>query len=396
MPTNQDQVFFSRSAPEKCAYQIGVLISYVLLGVTTIQVYIYYIRFPEDTFKVKALVAFVYLCEVGHAICLGDTLYILTISDYAHPRPERICGGVPKSFPVATFLSGIIGGSVQGFFAFRVYRLSKKLLVPISCWVMSALRVVMATVICVTLLRATSLVTYEVQWKWALTTLWSVSIVHDLTVTATLVAILMGERDNAYKRTAALVDRLILYTIETGMLTSMSSIAALACFVAMPANFIWTTLFALNARVLTVIVPKVMSNSLLASLNSRTTLRAMEQVTLPLSFIHGTAFYVDVEARGLGCRPIEWLRRRRPSLKGVVIADLPLFWSRRISDRQIWVKFNFLWVRQPEARLSGGPGWSKLRTQGLDDLVLINSVMGLKTQSLPENSATAISSRVRH
>ncbi|KAF8215199.1 hypothetical protein K438DRAFT_1800866, partial [Mycena galopus ATCC 62051] len=145
---------------------------------------------------------------------------------------------------------------------------------------MSALRVVMATVISITFLRATSLVTYEVQWKWVLTTLWSVSIVNDLTVTATLVAILMGERDNAYKRTAALVDRLILYTIETGMLTSMSSIAVLACFVAMPANFIWTTLFALNAR--------VMSNSLLASLNSRTTLRAMEQVTLPLSFIHST------------------------------------------------------------------------------------------------------------
>ncbi|KAF8194410.1 hypothetical protein K438DRAFT_1827945 [Mycena galopus ATCC 62051] len=261
------------------AYQIGVLISYVLLGVTTTQVYIYCSRFPEDSFKVKALVAFVYLCEVVHAICLGHTLYVVTISDYADLGPERVFGAVPRSLPAAILVSGIIGGSVQGFFAFRVYTLSQKLFVLIICWVMSALRAVMATLITITLLQETSVAKYEVQWKWALTTLWSVSSVNDLTITMVLVIILAGKR-NTFKRTTALVDKLILYTIETGMLTSMSSIAALACFVAMPGNFIWVAFFALSARLI--------SNSLLASLNSRATLREMEQVTLPLSFIHNT------------------------------------------------------------------------------------------------------------
>ncbi|KAF8194381.1 hypothetical protein K438DRAFT_1968996 [Mycena galopus ATCC 62051] len=224
------------------AYEINVLISYVLLGVTTTQVYIYYRRFREDSVKVKALVAFVYICEVAHAICLAHALYIVTISDYDLPGLERVGGAVPKSFPPTVLLS------VQSFFAFRIYWLSKKLLVPIVCWVMSALRAVMASVIAGALLHETSLVKFEVQWKWILTTLWSVNTVNDLTITVTLVAILMGKRHNAFKRTTALVDKLIMYTIETGMLTSVSSIAALACFIAMPDNVIWVAIFALTAR----------------------------------------------------------------------------------------------------------------------------------------------------
>jgi hypothetical protein len=38
------------------ALQIGVLISYVLFGVTTTQTYIYYSRFPDDSPKLKAFV----------------------------------------------------------------------------------------------------------------------------------------------------------------------------------------------------------------------------------------------------------------------------------------------------------------------------------------------------
>ncbi|KAJ7708047.1 hypothetical protein B0H17DRAFT_1325068 [Mycena rosella] len=51
------------------ALQIGVLISYVLLGVTTTQTYIYYCRFPDDSPKLKALVAAVWVCEMAHAFC---------------------------------------------------------------------------------------------------------------------------------------------------------------------------------------------------------------------------------------------------------------------------------------------------------------------------------------
>ncbi|KAJ6557558.1 hypothetical protein B0H19DRAFT_1234748, partial [Mycena capillaripes] len=106
-------------------FQIGVLISYVLFGVTTTQTYIYYSRFLEDSSNLKALVGGIRLvhlltvdhnrtperisiriCEVGHAICMGHALYTYTILDYAHP--ERLLGAFPISGSVSPFFVGLI------------------------------------------------------------------------------------------------------------------------------------------------------------------------------------------------------------------------------------------------------------------------------------------------
>jgi hypothetical protein len=38
------------------ALEIGVLICMFLLGVSTVQVYVYYIKFPKDNWKIKTLV----------------------------------------------------------------------------------------------------------------------------------------------------------------------------------------------------------------------------------------------------------------------------------------------------------------------------------------------------
>ncbi|KAJ7757283.1 hypothetical protein B0H14DRAFT_3896171, partial [Mycena olivaceomarginata] len=159
--------------------------------------YIYYRRFPDNSLKIKGLVAFVCLSEVAHAICLGHAL----------------------SLPAVIFLTGFVGPFVEAFFAFRIYALSKKLYIPIFSWIMSCVCVVGANVI--------------VQSR--------VATINDLTVTTTLLVILVCERSNAYKKTVALMDKLIMYTIESGMLMSVSRIATLTCLVAMKDNLIWLT-----------------------------------------------------------------------------------------------------------------------------------------------------------
>ncbi|KAJ7886343.1 hypothetical protein B0H13DRAFT_898990 [Mycena leptocephala] len=261
------------------AYQIGVLASYALFGVLTTQTYIYYTRFPDDSSRLKALVAFVWVCEVAHAICVGHTLYVYTISDYGHP--ERIGGPAPKSFDVAILFSGAIAAS--GFFSFRIYAFSRKLWIPTVIWGMSFLRLLGSLVVCITTLRMSSLARFVAQWEWFITTVWSISAANDLAITATLVVLLRHRRSTVIdlKRTAALVDKLILWTVETGLLTSAFSLIMLACFVTMRENFIYLGLFTVEARG----DRKVFSNSLLASLNSRATLRAMDEVSVPFSVV---------------------------------------------------------------------------------------------------------------
>ncbi|KAJ7720192.1 hypothetical protein B0H16DRAFT_1474540 [Mycena metata] len=216
------------------ALQIGVLISYVLFGVMTSQTYIYYHRFPDDPPRLKVLVAFVWytalatklVCEVIHTVCVGYTLYDYAISDYTHP--ERLAGAAPKSFDVAILLSAVIGVSVQGFFSFRIYAFSKKLLIPILIWIMALWRLVGCGILMMEGIQMIMMARYEAKWTWLATACWSVSTVNDWTITVTLVFLLHSRRTDGHKRappksrrTAALVDKLITWSIETGMLTRL-------------------------------------------------------------------------------------------------------------------------------------------------------------------------------
>ncbi|KAJ7827167.1 hypothetical protein B0H14DRAFT_2815800 [Mycena olivaceomarginata] len=255
------------------ALQIGVFVSHVLFGVTTTQTYNYYNRFPDDSPKIKALVAFVWVCDAAHAICVGHTIYAYTITDYGHP--ERLARALPKSILVAAFLTRFIAALVQGFFTIRAYALSKRLFVSLIISAMVFMRLLGMSAISLMAVRMTFLAPFETQWGWLITLSWSISTITDLTITATLVVFLRDQRLRVHQRTTEVLDRLIAWTIETALMTSASSITALACFITMKENFIWLAVGIISAG--------LFSNSLLASLNSRATLRAMDRgtVTLP-------------------------------------------------------------------------------------------------------------------
>ncbi|KAF7359728.1 hypothetical protein MVEN_00697400 [Mycena venus] len=253
-------------------YQIGVLISYVLLGVTTTQTYIYYSRFPEDPVILKALVAFVWVCEVAHAICIAHALYQFTILDFGHP--ERVFSRLPVSLDTAILFSAVIEQSVLGFFSFRIYTLSKKPYIPILIFLITSVRLVASLVTFIVTLRLPSLQSYTAHWGWLSIAQWCASVVNDVLTTAALVVLLYNQRTSAQRKTVALVDKIIVWTIETGMLTSASTIFMMAFYLTMKERMIWLAAFVVSAR--------MYSNSLLASLNSREALRLMNDIQVSL------------------------------------------------------------------------------------------------------------------
>ncbi|KAJ7311572.1 hypothetical protein DFH08DRAFT_453934 [Mycena albidolilacea] len=258
------------------AVEIGVLVSYTLFGVTTVQAYIYYGRFPDDPSKLKALVALVWFCLLAQVIAIGHILYTFTITYFG--QAFRIFETAPKSLSVGVFSGGIMAAAVQGFFAYRIYAFTKKLYIPILSWSLSFVRFLGSVTIFATTLRMTSFPTYAEQWGWLLTSVWCISAANDLTITASLVTNLIIQRSRIHKRTVPLIDKLIMWTIETGMVTSLTALAVMISFFTMPHNFIWFCLF--------ISLPGLFSNSLLASLNSRTTLRAMNNLnsgSVPIS-----------------------------------------------------------------------------------------------------------------
>ncbi|KAL0567918.1 hypothetical protein V5O48_014072 [Marasmius crinis-equi] len=71
------------------------------------------------------------------------------------------------------------------------------------------------------------------------------------------------------KTTLAIVDKLILWTIQTCLLNGLLSVLTLAFFIALPGKFAWLATY--------IALPKVFSNSFLVNLNSRVKLRHLQE-----------------------------------------------------------------------------------------------------------------------
>ncbi|KAJ7798392.1 hypothetical protein B0H14DRAFT_2906744 [Mycena olivaceomarginata] len=251
------------------ALLIGTLVSYALFGVTTTQVYVYYGRF-QDPWKMKAM-----LCgELAHTICIAISLYTMVITNYGHP--ERLLV-LPNSLLASTFIGSLVSFAAGGFRAF-VGALSLFRFVPPN----------------VILFAYGHRPAHEFLGKFGplFDAIWAASAANDLLIAGTLVYLLYRRRSSVFEKTVAVIDKLIQWTIgerktlqndkltymisqKTGVVTSIASIIMLVSFISLPSTFVWLAFF--------VVIPRLFSNSLMASLNSRAALRATNEPRLPSS-----------------------------------------------------------------------------------------------------------------
>ncbi|KAJ7214526.1 hypothetical protein GGX14DRAFT_444125 [Mycena pura] len=274
-------------SPTLGALELGVLLSYVLFGVTTTQLYVYYTRFPNDNWKIKLLVqsismVFLRACEATHSACVAHTLYLYTILNYGNP--ERLIQALPFTFDTAVFFASIIGTLVQGFFAYRIYILGKRrIMVPAIFWAITTFRFIACLGIFGAGVRMTSLVTYEAQFGWLINTVWAIGAANEIGITVSLVYLLYTQRNEIHSKTVPLVDKLILWTIGCPLkyvFRLSRSLLPDHWFATMKDTFVWLAIYIIGAR--------LFSNSLLASLNGRSTLRGMEAPTSRIHILNTT------------------------------------------------------------------------------------------------------------
>ncbi|KAJ7494353.1 hypothetical protein B0H11DRAFT_2004280 [Mycena galericulata] len=234
------------------------------------------------------MVAFVWCCEMAHVICSGDWLYRYTISDYG--KPELLIQ-MPPSLITLILLSSMVAACVQVFFSVRIYHLSRSLFIPGLCWLFSFLRIVGAAVEFGAGLKSQSLTAYVSKWGWLFEVGWSIAFSNDLIIAGTMAYLLFKQRNGAQKKTLAIVDKLIKWTLETGILTSAAGLITLAAFLADRDGWIWASWWVIQARLfsnsllarLNYYLTKYLHSQLLQSLNSRQTLRTMKnQTTMPI------------------------------------------------------------------------------------------------------------------
>ncbi|KII85694.1 hypothetical protein PLICRDRAFT_325665 [Plicaturopsis crispa FD-325 SS-3] len=251
------------------ALEIGAWLSTFLCGCLTFQTYSYFTqRSSADTWRLKLWIAFLWASEVVHTVSSCGTIWNMTTADFGHPD-ELFKTHTMSGLYVSTLIQNVISPSVQAYYAWRIHLFSDTLSITIVCFGLILARAVGVVSLIVIAFRSDNSQDFEAKVPWLFVATMALSAATDIITAASMCFYLRRGRQNVFCGTAALLDRIMYWTVQTGMLTSVVTTSALLCFVIMPVTFVWLTP--------QFIIAKLYSNALLATLNGREALRQMNQ-----------------------------------------------------------------------------------------------------------------------
>lgn len=251
---------------------IGVICAAMLYGVSCVQTWYYFNRYSKDVWYIKALVGGVWFFDSVHQMLISHTVYYYVISNYNNPA---ILTNMVWSILLEVLFNGFIGLLVQMFLTLRVWRLSSQNVLLTA--VVGAL--VLAEFGCSAVFTVQSM---RLQTWGELTRLKGLSItvnilaaVADILIAASLCFFLHRSR-TGFKKSDTMISRLILFTVSTGMLTSICAVASLISILIWGQTLIYVAFYFSLGR--------LYSNSVLATLNARNDIRELGEDSDELSF----------------------------------------------------------------------------------------------------------------
>ncbi|KAI0324066.1 hypothetical protein GY45DRAFT_1289503 [Cubamyces sp. BRFM 1775] len=260
---------------------VGDILAACLYGLTTLQTLTYFGRSQKDSVVLKSLVALLWALDTFHLILISHTVYSYTITNF---------GNVPAllsptwSVISQVFVTGVSDGIVRAIYCYRIWMFSGRK------WIISTAIAIGTLVTCgsslayaITGLHQNTFIELE-RYSWLLYFSLSWAFVSDLLIAATMCTLLAKRRHGALRKADRTIRVLILYSINTGVLTTLCTLMALIAYAVSPHTFIYIGFYFL--------LPKLLLNSVLGTLNARKTLREQMSggvVSIPLPSVTGSA-----------------------------------------------------------------------------------------------------------
>ncbi|KAI0089947.1 hypothetical protein BDY19DRAFT_992892 [Irpex rosettiformis] len=251
------------------AIQIGSAVSVGLLGIATLQAWLYYRDYPNDETMTKLLVAVVWCSEFLRSSFLVQTSYHFLVLNWGNPATLE---GNYWGLDVLLLMTHIIEVFVHLYFTWRIYKLSRAMRMPY--WMLMCLTVTifnfwtfaLGIVSYITAQRSSSWAAYGVGLQHVVTPMvFAASISTDVGIMLALIFLLNWGRSGS-PRTESLVNMLIFYIVQAGMLTVAADVAMIVLNQLIDrVGFTYLGIYS--------IVGNLYANSLLASLNARASLR---------------------------------------------------------------------------------------------------------------------------
>ncbi|KAI0778390.1 hypothetical protein BD413DRAFT_609009 [Trametes elegans] len=256
---------------------IGVVLTSCLYGLTTLQAYIYFGRGVNDHWFLRYLVLFVIILNTLHMVFITHAAYTYMITDFT--QLLEILKPTWTIFP-ATVLTVVSDPSSSGAIADLAelqlsagsqqrYHQRGSLLSNLAFgrnWLL-------ATVIsvCILVTVGTCLAYPFIgmgfrtwfsleEYSWLLSFSLAGSMSADILIAVSL-CILFSKKRTGFARSDSILRALTIYSVNSGVLSSVCALLCLVTYVTMPHNFIFMTFYS--------IYPELVLNCLLATLNAR-------------------------------------------------------------------------------------------------------------------------------
>ncbi|KAJ7442325.1 hypothetical protein FB451DRAFT_1567688 [Mycena latifolia] len=236
---------------------MAVVISASLYGAGILQFWMYIRKYhSQDPMVVKGLVVAVLICDTCQQALLSHAVYEYLVSSLAD---KAILLSVVNTLMIELYFSCAIATLVQQFYCWRIYKIGKS-------WLLACAVSLVSWTSCVTLLVYSvkavqlKLLAEVITLKTLSITANTLSAVADVTISVVLV-ILLHSAKTGFKRSTDLINRLMVFTFNTGLPTSICAFVATISIAVFPNTFLYIFFFLLLGRLYT--------NSILVTLNSR-------------------------------------------------------------------------------------------------------------------------------
>ncbi|GJE93650.1 hypothetical protein PsYK624_098100 [Phanerochaete sordida] len=256
---------------------IGAFICAIWYGIICLQSFMVLHKLCKDDVYTKCTVWVLWVVNTAHLALSIHPCYWYMVTNYGRPTTiYRITWSI--SFGVV--LTGLNDAIVRSWFIYRVWILSERnrpLTAALATCI--AFAFAMTMVVAGQSYRAMTFPAFRESSKWVLQADMASVFVSDVVLALLLCYYLARTRNKVFsRRIGSYINALLVYTVNTGLLTSMVAMGCLITFVRLQHNFVFVAFYFPMAS--------IYANSLLASFNIRDFFgnrQEPESFALPLS-----------------------------------------------------------------------------------------------------------------
>jgi hypothetical protein len=240
---------------------LGLIFSSILYGVMLTQTYKYFQRFKRDPLLVKLLVFTVWLLDTVSVFFVGHASWYYLVTTGPH-------GISTWSLNVELALSITISAITETFLAFRVFKLSAQ-----KYWLTGILLFLALIHFVSGEVAATEFLLLKRFARFGSVKIPSIVRLSSAAICDTAIAAalcyFLNKKRTGFKKTDEIINYLILFSINSGLATSLISITSLITYLVVPKLWVYTALCFLLSR--------LYANTFLCCLNSRQILLNVEE-----------------------------------------------------------------------------------------------------------------------